>query len=82
MLPIAGQTAGPNGWTFFVATHGCCKLKNRILKKIHGQRQALPLVVYMIIRKFKFWAEVRFLIAKISLALYSFARSRLFSYAF
>ena len=23
MLPIAGQTAGPNGLNFFVDTHGC-----------------------------------------------------------
>ena len=29
MLPIAGQTAGPNGLTIFVGTHECCKLKNR-----------------------------------------------------
>jgi len=33
MLPIAGQTAGPNGLTFFVGTHGCCKLKIELKKK-------------------------------------------------
>ena len=30
MLPTAGQTAGSNGLTFFVDTHGCYRLKKSI----------------------------------------------------
>ena len=42
MLPIAGQTAGPNGLKFVVV--GVCQLFKK--KKIfHGQHWALQLVV-------------------------------------
>ena len=46
MLPIADQTAGPNGLKFFVDTHGGrgmfkAKKTNFFSKKIfHGQRRA------------------------------------------
>ena len=42
MLPIAGQTAEPNGLKFFVDTQA---KKNRKFF-FHGQRRALQLVYY------------------------------------
>ena len=54
MLPLAGQTAGPNGLKFFVNTHGWLggvlgnnnKISNIFLTIFfsHGQRRALQLV--------------------------------------
>ena len=57
MLPIAGQTAGPNGlnmdtlWTL-MGSRGCLRLKISIKKfnlknqkKFHGQHRALQLVM-------------------------------------
>ena len=58
MLPIAGQTTGPIGLTFFGDTHGGCyrlkridfvnifflKIKKKKCSFYHGQRRALHLV--------------------------------------
>ena len=53
MFPLAGLTAGPNGQTFFVDTHGYSGgdiglgevfFLNRF--KLHGKRRALQLVSY------------------------------------
>jgi len=45
MLPIAGQTAGPNALNFFCGhswvAGGCFRLKQNFF---HGQRRALQLV--------------------------------------
>ena len=60
MFPIAGQTAGPIGLTFFVDTHGWPggdigyqKIEKKNFKIFflqnlffHGQRRALQLVTY------------------------------------
>ena len=54
MFPIAGQTAGPNGLTFFVDTLGSLgghRLKENFfltLPLFHGQRRALQVVKYKI----------------------------------
>ena len=42
MLPIAGQTAGPNGLNIFVDTHG---FPGDVLGFFRGQRRALQLVI-------------------------------------
>ena len=47
MLPIAGQTAGPNGLKFFVDTHWWSGCVNYFFSNFffHGQHWALQLVV-------------------------------------
>jgi len=35
MLPIADQTAGPNGLKFFVDTHWWAKRNSKFKKKLH-----------------------------------------------
>ena len=54
-MPLASQTAGPNGLTFFwtppaTGSRGCF-FPNK--KKFHGQRRALQLVIYIMKTTFK-----------------------------